>query len=150
MKRIGIISDTHGLLRPEAIDYLQASDLIVHAGDVGNYQIIERLKEIAPLVVVRGNVDNDLRDLSLYEMFELSGKVIYVYHGHKELDIEPKAAGVDIIISGHSHIPLISYKKKVLYINPGSAGPKRFSLAVSIADLTIDNGLLKATVQLLS
>lgn len=150
MKRIGIISDTHGLLRPEATEYLQDCDMIVHAGDVGSVEIIEQLQSIAPLVVVRGNVDNGLNKLSLYEMFEFFGKTLYVYHGHKELDIDPAAAGVDVIISGHSHVPLITYKKSILYINPGSAGPKRFSLAVSIASLVISDSGMDATIRFLA
>jgi len=150
MKRIGIISDTHGLLRPEVTEYLQDCDMIVHAGDVGSVEIIEQLQNIAPLVVVRGNVDNGLNKLSLYEMFEFFGKTLYVYHGHKELDIDPAAAGVDVIISGHSHVPLITYKKSILYINPGSAGPKRFSLAVSIASLVISDSGMDATIRFLA
>lgn len=144
--KIGIISDTHGLLRPEAVSALQNLSLIIHAGDIGKETIIPELKQIAPVYAVRGNVDNSTwaYHFPLTQVLEQEETFIYVYHGHLELDLDPKAAGFQVVISGHTHEPLIEHKNEILYINPGSAGPKRFHLPVSLAMLTIKNGELTA------
>lgn len=138
-KTIGLISDTHGLLRPEALQALKGSDLIVHAGDVGNPEIIETLKTIAPIFAVRGNVDTDPWALALpeTEIIELGSATIYVLHDVHALDLDLAAAGFHIVVSGHSHKPARSEREGVLFINPGSAGPKRFDLPVTVARLDL-------------
>ncbi len=137
MKRIGVISDTHGLLRPEAVDALANSDLIVHAGDIGAPEILDDLREIAPLVVIRGNIDKWADDLPDTEVVEIEGRYIYVLHDQKELDLDAPAAGFDVVVSGHSHKPSKTVEDGVMYLNPGSAGPRRFSLPVTVATLSI-------------
>ena len=146
MKRVGIISDTHGLLRPEAVDALQGSDIIIHAGDMGGEDIIPTLENIAPVHAVRGNVDNGAwaRRYPLTEALELENVALYIFHGHLEIDIDPAAGSFNVVIQGHSHIPLIKTENGVLYVNPGSAGRKRFSLPVTLATLTLDNGQAEA------
>ncbi|MBF0277363.1 MAG: metallophosphoesterase family protein [SAR324 cluster bacterium] len=141
MTCIGIISDTHNLLRPEAIAALEGSDLIVHAGDIGGTEIISRLQEIAPVRAVRGNIDPSSGEnaFPLNEIFEISGKSFCVIHNLDELELDPAAAGFDILISGHSHIPKLESKNRVLFLNPGSAGPRRFKLPISLATLQIEN-----------
>jgi uncharacterized protein len=145
---IGIISDTHGLLRPEAITALQGSSLIIHAGDIGKDTIIPDLEQIAPVHAVRGNVDNApwAYRFPLYEVIEVDSVFIYIHHGDRELDLDPKAAGVQVIISGHTHEPIIKKKDDILYINPGSAGAKRFHLPVSLARLSIQDGKPEAEI----
>jgi hypothetical protein len=140
-KRIGVISDTHGLLRDEARNRLQGCDLIVHAGDVGNLSVLEELKKIAEVVAVRGNVDNGLRagDLALTEHVTVEDRQIYVVHNLDTLDLDPGAAGLHVVIYGHSHKPAVDWKDGVLYLNPGSVGPKRFRLPVGMAFLHIDS-----------
>ena len=142
MKRIGIISDTHGLLRPEALTALAGSDHIIHAGDIGKESIIKELELLAPVTAVRGNVDNEAWCFRypLTQALEFEGIFIYVYHGHLSLDIDPKAAGFSMIILGHSHEPKIEEKNGVTFFNPGSAGKKRFSLPVSLGTLELSNG----------
>lgn len=137
--RIGLISDTHGLLREEALLALCGSELILHAGDVGNPQILEKLREVAPVVAVRGNVDTEAWAASLPEttVAETSSANIYVLHDVNALDLDPAAAGFQIVLSGHSHKPGRSERKSVLYINPGSAGPRRFHLPITIARLNL-------------
>ncbi len=137
MKRIGVISDTHGLLRPEAVDALANSDLIVHAGDIGAPEVLDELREIAPLVVIRGNIDKWADDLPDTEVVEIEGRYIYVLHDLKELDLDAPAARFDVVVSGHSHKPSKTVEDGVMYLNPGSAGPRRFSLPVAVATLTI-------------
>ena len=139
MTRLGIISDTHGLLRPEAVTALQGSDTIVHAGDVGNEDILPALRDIAPVYAVRGNVDKGAwaQALPLTEAFEVEESAIYVYHGHLPIKLDPAAGGFNVVISGHSHQPLVEQRGSVLYVNPGSAGRKRFKLPVSLARLTV-------------
>jgi putative phosphoesterase len=139
---IGVISDTHGLLRPEAIAALCGVDHIVHAGDVGSPDILEKLAAVAPLTAVRGNVDKGAWSLKLPEtaVLELGGISIYVLHDLAQLDLKPKAAGFAAVISGHSHVPKQEVCDGVLYLNPGSAGPRRFKLPVSIGKLTIEDG----------
>ena len=139
---VGLISDTHGLLRPEAPRALAGSDLIVHAGDVGDAEILERLREIAPLVAVRGNVDIEAwcESLPLTAVAEAGGASIYVLHVLQSLDLKPGAAGFDVVVSGHSHQPGQFERDGVLYVNPGSAGPRRFGLPISVARLHLGEG----------
>jgi putative phosphoesterase len=140
--RVGLISDTHGLLRPEALDFLAGCDHIVHGGDIGNAAILERLAQIAPLTVVRGNNDREAwaRAIPVSATLQLAGVSFYAIHDLKELDIDPVAAGVRVVISGHSHKPVCAERGGVLYINPGSAGRRRFSLPISAAELLIEDG----------
>ena len=132
--RIGVISDTHGLLRPEAIEALQGCAHILHAGDVGDDQILVTLRQIAPVTAIRGNVDHAGACAALppTEAVELGGKLFYLLHDGKSLDLNPRAASIAAVIFGHSHQPEISWRNDVLYFNPGSAGPRRFQLPVSV------------------
>lgn len=136
---LGLISDTHGLLRKAALRALQGSDLILHAGDVGAPEILETLGTLAPVMAVRGNVDTAewARDLPLTQMVETGSAIIYMLHILKDLDMNPVAAGVQIVLSGHSHMPDQTEQDGVLYVNPGSAGPKRFQLPVTVAKLDL-------------
>ena len=138
--RVGLISDTHGLLRPEALDFLAGSDHIVHGGDIGGPEILERLAEIAPLTVVRGNNDTAPWARAIPETVRVDfGPVaLYAIHDLKQLDIDPRAAGVRVVVSGHSHKPACSERDGVLYVNPGSAGRRRFSLPIAAAELIIE------------
>jgi uncharacterized protein len=137
--KIGVISDTHGLLRREALDALKGSDLIIHAGDVDRPAILEKLEKVAPLVVVRGNVDRGTwaQKLPITETVVLEQGLIYIVHDLNDLDLDPKAADIQIVISGHSHKPSITKKQGVTYLNPGSAGPRRFDLPISLAKLHV-------------
>ena len=137
---VGVISDTHGLLRPEAIDALRGSELIVHAGDVGNADVLEALRAIAPTIAVRGNVDTAPWAVVLptTEVVEADRVHLYVLHDLSTLDLDPKAAGFAAVIFGHSHRPSAEVRDDVLYLNPGSAGPRRFSLPISVARLQVD------------
>jgi uncharacterized protein len=138
--RIGLISDTHGLLREEALTALRGSELIVHAGDVGDPAILPRLRKVAPVVAVRGNVDTESwarRELPETAVAEAGEVSIYVLHDVHALDLDPAAAGFQIIVSGHSHKYLQIEKDGVLYINPGSAGPRRFTLPITVARLNL-------------
>jgi len=139
VKRIGLISDTHGLLREEAVEALRGSELIIHAGDVGKPEILEALKKIAPVVAVRGNVDTEPWAQALPEtvVAEAGAAMIYVLHDVKALDFNPGASGFQIVVSGHSHKPGKTERDGVLYINPGSAGPRRFQLPVTVARLRL-------------
>ena len=139
VKRIGLISDTHGLLRKEALEALRGSELIIHAGDVGKPEILEALKEIAPLVAVRGNVDTEPWAKALPEtaVAEIGATLIYVLHDVNALDLNPATSGFHIVVSGHSHKPGKTERDGVLYINPGSAGPRRFQLPVTVARLNL-------------
>ncbi len=141
---IGIISDTHGLLRPEAVEALRGSQAIIHAGDVGREDILHDLEQIAPVTIVRGNIDTSAwaRKLPATNVLEIAGMSIYVLHNIDELDLDPAAAGFSAVIFGHSHRPLIETRKGVLFFNPGSAGPRRFNLPISVGRLTIANGKL--------
>jgi len=145
---IGVISDTHGLLRPEALVALAEAEHILHAGDVGNVEILDALKKIAPVTAIRGNVDvyGDCAKLPATEMVELGGRFFYIVHSVHDLDIVPHAAKVDVVVSGHSHKPLIENRNGVMYLNPGSAGPRRFSLPVSVALVTVGEGGVEARV----
>jgi uncharacterized protein len=139
IKILGLISDTHGLLREEAVRALRGSDLILHAGDVGGLEILRRLETIAPVVAVRGNVDTDAwgRNLPLTEVVTAGPAMIHMIHILQDLDVNPAAAGIQIVVSGHSHKPGQVEKDGVLYINPGSAGPRRFYLPVTVARLDL-------------
>lgn len=146
--KIGIISDTHGLLRPEAFTALQGSDLIIHAGDIGDLQILDKLKAISTVVAVRGNMDSEIGSYNLKksEVVDLGGHIIYVLHDVSRLDIEPSSAQLRVIVHGHSHRPSIQEHAGVLYINPGSAGQRRFKLPVTVAVLNIKGEKLKAGI----
>src|ERR1700693_977675 len=137
--KIGLISYTHGLLRPEALRALEGSELIIHAGDVGKPEIIEALKTLAPVVAVRGNVDTEpwASALPETEVVETGVAIVYVLHDVHALDLNPAAAGFHIVVSGHSHRPARTEHGGVLYINPGSAGPRRFHLPVTVARLDL-------------
>jgi uncharacterized protein len=141
---IGVISDTHGLLRPEAIEALRGSELIVHAGDVGKVDVLDALRAIAPTVAVRGNVDTgDLAaTLPETEVVEVGRAHLYVLHDLSQIDLDPRAAGFAAVIFGHSHRPIAEIREGVLYLNPGSAGPRRFSLPVAVARLLVEGDRL--------
>ena len=145
-KTIGVISDTHGLLRPEAVEALRGSDLIIHAGDVGTPEILEHLRAIAPVVAVRGNVDNGRWALSLPQTLrvEFEGHAIHVRHILD--DVMPVPDGITAVIYGHSHNPSVEDRGTVLYLNPGSAGPRRFRLPVTVARVSILGGQLTARI----
>jgi putative phosphoesterase len=147
---VGLISDTHGLLRPEALDLLRGSDFIVHAGDIGDPGIVTELARLAPVVAVRGNVDKAAwaQSIPSTDVLEVGGAAfLYVLHNIEDLDLDPAAAGFHAVVSGHSHKPGIRWKDGVLYVNPGSAGPRRFSLPISVGRLLVDVG--KVSVDLI-
>ena len=148
---IGVISDTHGQLRPEALAALQGSDYIIHAGDIGDPVILDRLEEIAPVTAVRGNVDHGAwtRKIPATNVLEIGEISIYVLHSLQELDLKPEAAKFAAVVYGHSHVPKQERKNGVLYFNPGSAGPRRFKLPVSVGRLTIEDGKIDAKILLL-
>jgi hypothetical protein len=143
---LGVISDTHGLLRPEAVEALRGCDRILHAGDVGASEILKALAQIGPVTAIRGNVDTDswARSLPETEVVEVGGVSIYMLHNLGQLDLKPEAAGFRVVIYGHSHQPKMEERKGVLYFNPGSAGPRRFRLPVSLGKLTIAAGKVQA------
>lgn len=142
---IGIISDTHGLVRPEALAVLRGCDALVHAGDVGKPDVLEELRRLAPLTAIRGNVDTwASSDLPATAVLTIAGVRLYVIHNVKELAVDPRSAGYDAVISGHSHVPKAEHVDGVLYLNPGSAGPRRFKLPISVAKLHIGEGGLEA------
>ena len=143
---IGVISDTHGLLRPEAKDALAGCDAIVHAGDIGQPQVLDELTAIAPVTAIRGNVDKWAVDLPDTEVVEIAGRYLYVSHDLKALDLDPSAAGFDAVISGHSHAPSVDTRDGVLYLNPGSAGPRRFKLPVALARIAVRDAGLDAEI----
>jgi putative phosphoesterase len=145
---IGVISDTHGLLRPEALELLRESDHIIHAGDIGSPTIIPALEKIAPVTAIRGNVDTEpwARKFPETDLVELAGVSIYVIHDVNQFDLDPRAASLAAVISGHSHQPKLETKEGVLYFNPGSAGPRRFKLLVSVGRLEIARGRLSAKI----
>ena len=145
---IGVISDTHGLLRDEAGAVLRVSDHIIHAGDVGNPEILDQLRTIAPVTVVRGNIDKGAwaPRLAETEVVELAGASIYVLHDLSQLDLKPEAAGFAAVIYGHSHVPKQEMRGTVLYFNPGSAGPRRFKLPITVGRLVLDAGRLRGEI----
>jgi putative phosphoesterase len=146
--RVGVISDTHGLLRPEAVAALASVDHILHAGDVGDAAILDALRAIAPVTAIRGNIDRagECARLPATEMVELGGVTFYLLHDVKELDLDPVSAGIRVVVSGHSHKPAVEWRKGVLYLNPGSAGPRRFSLPVTVAMVTVSGGEPRAEI----
>lgn len=137
--QVGLISDTHGLLRVEALHALEGCHLIIHAGDVGRPEILDSLKALAPVVAVRGNVDTEpwAAELPVTAIAETGPATIYVLHNLAELDLDPAAAGFQVVVSGHSHKPSNTTRAGVLYINPGSAGPRRFNLPITVARLDL-------------
>lgn len=143
---LGVISDTHGLVRTEAVHALNGAELIIHAGDIGSPDVISQLETVAPVKAIRGNNDRELWAQAFPEtqMVEVGGVSIYVLHNLDELDLDAKAAGFDVLIFGHSHRPLAERRGGVLYLNPGSAGPRRFDLPVSVARLRVSRNSIKA------
>ena len=139
-RSVGVISDTHGLLRPEAVTALHGSDLIIHAGDVGDPEILEHLRAIAPTFAVRGNVDTSpwAQALPLTEVVDVGRVQVYVLHDLLELGLDPRAAGFSVVISGHTHRPHAQVRNDVLYLNPGSAGPRRFTLPIAVARIEVN------------
>jgi putative phosphoesterase len=149
---IGIISDTHGLVRPQAFDALEGVDMILHAGDIGNQQVLDTLKTIAPVVAVRGNNDKGdwAQALPDWEVVEVGNISIYMLHDVKEIEISPSGAGFQVVVSGHSHQPSVEERRGVLFVNPGSAGPRRFTLPVSLAHLHVVGEKVEARIVELS
>lgn len=146
--RVGVISDTHGLLRPEAKAFLQGSDRIIHGGDICAAEVLEELSAIAPVTAVRGNNDYGAwaERLPETEFIQVGEVFIYVIHDLAQLDIEPQAAGVRVVVSGHSHQPLIEERSGILYVNPGSSGPRRFRLPISVGEITVAGKKVSARV----
>ena len=142
---IGLISDTHGLLREEALRALRGSDLIIHAGDVGRPEILDTLRDLAPVVAVRGNVDEAewAAQLHLTQVAVADGATLYVLHSLQQLDLDPVAAGFQVVVSGHTHQPHQTKRSGVLFVNPGSAGPRRFHLPITLALLDLGKTLWK-------
>jgi putative phosphoesterase len=146
--RIGVISDTHGLLRPQALAALRDCDRIIHAGDIGDPEILATLAGIAPVTAIRGNVDREpwARKIPPTNVLEVDNLSIYILHNLAELDLRPEAAGFAAVIYGHSHAPKQETKNGVMYFNPGSAGPKRFKLPVSVGRLMIESGTVRGEI----
>jgi putative phosphoesterase len=149
--RVGLVYDTHGLVRTEVLEALRGVDHILHAGDIGGAEVIEALSAIAPVSAIRGNNDTDEwgRELPDTELVELGGAWIYLVHDLGDLDIDPAAAGVDVVMSGHSHQPALFEEEGVTYVNPGSIGPRRFTLPISLGYLMIGNGTVRAELRAL-
>jgi uncharacterized protein len=149
--KIGLISDTHGLLRPQAAQALAGVSHIVHAGDIGNADVIAQLERIAPLSIIRGNNDTGTWAASIPETLQVQfdGITLYVVHDVNDLDFDPKARGIDVVVSGHSHKPVVDKRDGVLFINPGSAGPRRFKLPVSVGYLDIADGQISSSLRTL-
>ncbi|HZC01092.1 MAG TPA: metallophosphoesterase family protein [Gammaproteobacteria bacterium] len=145
---VGIISDTHGLVRLEAVRALKGSELLIHAGDIGNPQVIEQLHEIAPTFVVRGNNDRGAwaAGLPVTQVVEVGELLFYVLHEISQLDVDPAVAGFAAVVSGHSHQPSIQFRDGVLYLNPGSAGPRRFSLPVAVARVHVSGRQMRPEI----
>jgi len=145
---VGVISDTHGLLRPEAVAALRGSQYIIHAGDIGDPQILDQLAAIAPLTAVRGNVDHGAwaEKIPATNVLEVEEVSLYVLHSLEELDLKPEAAKFSAVIYGHSHVPKQEWKNGVLFFNPGSAGPRRFKLPVSVGRLLLTNGKVESQI----
>ena len=145
---VGVLSDTHGLLRPQALDALTGVEHILHAGDVGDIRILNRLREIAPTTAIRGNIDSvgPCAELPATEAIELGGHFLYMVHAIEDLDLDPRAAEMQVVISGHSHKPSITHHRDVLYLNPGSVGPRRFALPVTLALLHLETGNVRAEI----
>jgi len=152
MTIVGVISDTHSLLRPEASEYLCGSDIIVHAGDIGSVDVIVELEKIAPVKAIRGNIDKGswADEFPEVEVVEVHGKYLYILHSLNDLDLDPIAAGFDVVISGHSHVPKMEEIDGVLYLNPGSAGPRRFKLPIALAKLSVTESNISAEIHEIS
>lgn len=148
MARVGLISDTHGLLRPEALAFLRGSDFIVHAGDIGDPRLVKELRALAPLTAVRGNNDKGAwaEAIAETEVLQVGDVSIYVIHNLAELDLDPGAAGFRVVVSGHSHRPSVHERGGVLYVNSGSSGPRRFKLPIAVAELEVVGDLVTAKV----
>src|ERR1043166_1000633 len=148
MGQIGVISDTHGLLRPQAVAALEGSALIIHAGDVGRPEILDELRKIAPVVAVRGNVDKGAwaDRLPQSEIVEHEAVLLHVLHIFEDLELDPPTAGFHAVITGHTHRPKMETKDGVLYFNPGSAGPRRFILPVSVGRLSVEGGSVRGEI----
>jgi uncharacterized protein len=146
--RVGVISDTHGLLRPEALQVLEGAERILHAGDVGDPEILSALNRVAPTTAIRGNIDEGgaCGHLPATELIELGGNSIYMLHDVKKLDLNPAAAGIAAVVFGHSHKPLLEWRRGVLFLNPGSAGPRRFQLPVTVTWLHIEAAGVNAQI----
>jgi putative phosphoesterase len=146
--RVGVISDTHGLLRPEALQALEGAEHILHAGDLGDPEILSALNRVAPTTAIRGNIDEGSAcgHLPATELIELGGNSIYMLHDVKKLDLNPAAAGIAAVVFGHSHKPLLEWRRGVLFLNPGSAGPRRFQLPVTVAWLHIEAAGVNAQI----
>jgi uncharacterized protein len=147
-QRIDLISDTHGLLRPEALAALRGSDLLIHAGDIGNPEVLSSLKKIAPLIAIKGNNDkgNWARHLPETKKITFGALKLYIIHNLKELSFDPAARGFRVVISGHSHKPMIETRDSVLFVNPGSAGPRRFKLPVCVGRLLVRGASVNAKI----
>ena len=145
---VGVLSDTHGLLRPQVLEALTEVEHILHAGDVGDIRILDKLREIAPVTAIRGNVDTvgPCAELPATEAIELGGHFLYIVHSIEDLDLNPRVAEIQVIISGHSHKPSITQRDGVLYLNPGSMGPRRFSLPISLALLHLKPESVRAEI----
>ncbi|MBB5062706.1 metallophosphoesterase family protein [Granulicella mallensis] len=145
---VGVLSDTHGLLRPQVLEALAGVEHILHAGDVGDIRILDKLREIAPVTAIRGNVDTvgPCAELPATEAIELGGHFFYMVHSIEDLDLNPRAAKIQVVISGHSHKPSITQRDGVLYLNPGSMGPRRFSLPISLALLHLKPESVRAEI----
>ena len=148
MRRVGLISDTHGLLRPEAVAFLRGSDYIVHAGDIGDANVLRELNALAPVTAVRGNNDRGpwAEAIAETEVLQVNNVYIYVLHNVAELDLDPVAAGFQVVVSGHSHRPSVEERDGVLYVNPGSSGPRRFKLPIAVAELEVAGHSVRAKV----
>jgi uncharacterized protein len=148
MARLGIISDTHGLVRPEALAFLRGCERIVHGGDIGSAEVLAQLSAVAPITAVRGNNDKGAwaEAIPETELFEFNGTYVYAIHDLSQLDIEPSAAGVHVVVSGHSHKPAVQRRDGVLYVNPGSAGPRRFRLPIAVAEVVVIGDQVSARV----
>lgn len=148
MTVVGVISDTHGLLRPEAVEALRGVERILHAGDVGAPEILRELEKIAPVTAVRGNVDLGAwaAGIPSNDVIEVEGASIYMLHILGELDLKPEASGFGVVVYGHSHVPKMETKNGVLYFNPGSAGPRRFKLPVTVGKLVVEGGKVRGEI----
>jgi hypothetical protein len=148
MTVLGVISDTHGLLRPEVMDALRGSAHILHAGDIGAPEILNELRQIAAVTAVRGNVDRTAWASTIgdREVFQVEGVSIYMLHILGELDLKPEASGFGVVVYGHSHVPKVEVKNGVLYFNPGSAGPRRFELPVTVGKLVVEGGTVRGEI----
>ena len=145
---IGLISDTHGLIRPQAIEALQGVDLIIHAGDIGKPEVVSVLKDVAPVAAIKGNIDSGAwaKLLPDTKLVKAGGMRLFIIHNVRELDCDPVARGFQVVVSGHSHKPSVSTRDGVLFVNPGSAGPRRFKLPIAVGKLFIEDNRVNAAI----